>query len=451
MKIIRTSKHYFEKEINSGKEIRLKEFLTEYHRVLQLMINYVWINGVSWKTQNIEKICCPSQDYFDTCSYFDYKKVGIDSNLSARALSSMTSQCMGIISSSIKKHSKRIYMMEKLTQEITQISSSDESRILENKIKNLQKTIKKTKLIKPEIKINSIPIELSSKCITIISINKKGKQSFKNFDCFLKLKSIGKKYSSIVIPIKYHSHSNKLKTKGKMLGSVLLYSNKVDFRWEIDIPKKKKSGIVIGADTGKHTLITLSNEETTDNFEDPHNHTIDAIMKKLARKKKGSKAFKKAQAHRTNFINWSINNLNLKGIKEIKLEKVNNIFYKNKNTRFMSHWTNSEIEKAITKVCEENGVHLSLQASTYCSQRCSNCGLVLKSNRKGKNYQCKSCGLEIDADLNAAKNHALDLLKLPLDLRHLKLNRNGFFWKSTGLFNLDGSELRVPNTTLRKE
>jgi len=72
--------------------------------------------------------------------------------------------------------------------------------------------------------------------------------------------------------------------------------------------------------------------------------------------------------------------------------------------------------------------------------------LVRKSNRCGKLYKCKGCGTHLDADLNGAKNHALDLPDLPVSLRHLKLNRKGFFWKPDGLFNLDGSELRVPNS-----
>jgi transposase len=112
----------------------------------------------------------------------------------------------------------------------------------------------------------------------------------------------------------------------------------------------------------------------------------------------------------------------------------------------MSHWVNSAIEKAVEKACNENGVHLIYQDSVYRSQRCHHCGLVRKANRVGKLYKCKGCGCCLDADLNSAKNHAITLCDIPVNLRHLKLNREGFHWKPEGLFNLDGSELRVPNS-----
>jgi putative transposase len=46
----------------------------------------------------------------------------------------------------------------------------------------------------------------------------------------------------------------------------------------------------------------------------------------------------------------------------------------------------------------------------YTSQRCNSCGAIDKESRKAKKYKCTSCGFEIDADLNAAKN-ILDLGK----------------------------------------
>jgi predicted nucleic acid-binding Zn ribbon protein len=68
---------------------------------------------------------------------------------------------------------------------------------------------------------------------------------------------------------------------------------------------------------------------------------------------------------------------------------------------------------------------------------------VYKSQRKGKIYSCKNCGLEIDADINAALNHQQDLPDIPYDLRRLNLNRVGFFWKTTGFYSLTGEEITV--------
>ena len=40
----------------------------------------------------------------------------------------------------------------------------------------------------------------------------------------------------------------------------------------------------------------------------------------------------------------------------------------------------------------------------FTSQKCSGCGVVAAENRKSKQYQCATCGMTEDADVNAAKN-----------------------------------------------
>jgi len=51
----------------------------------------------------------------------------------------------------------------------------------------------------------------------------------------------------------------------------------------------------------------------------------------------------------------------------------------------------------------------------------------------------------MDADLNAAKNHEINLPNLPFGIRNQKINlKNGFFWNPLGITLYDGSELRVP-------
>ena len=162
--------------------------------------------------------------------------------------------------------------------------------------------------------------------------------------------------------------------------------------------------------------------------------------------KKGSNSFKRAQSHRNNFINWSINQLNFKNIQEIRLEKVWNIGYKNKQNRIMSHWTNTLIRDKIEHKCQEEGIRLIHQSCTYRSQRCNECGLVRKSNRKGKIYSCGGCNLQIDADYNASLNNEFDLPEIPWYFRKLNLNRKGFYWLKTGLFDLAGTSLEsVPH------
>jgi len=50
------------------------------------------------------------------------------------------------------------------------------------------------------------------------------------------------------------------------------------------------------------TVATLSDGQTTPDT-DRHGHSLQSVIKKLSRKKKGSKVFKLAQTHRKNFVN----------------------------------------------------------------------------------------------------------------------------------------------------
>ena len=160
-------------------------------------------------------------------------------------------------------------------------------------------------------------------------------------------------------------------------------------------------------------------------------------------KKKGSKAFKRAKEHQKNFVNRSINELNFNDVKQINLEKIWNIGYKKSRSRLMSHWSNTIIRDKIQSKCDLEGITLVHSSCTYMSQRCSICGNVNKQNRKGKSFKCTHCSNTMDADLNAACNHAVEgLPEIPYSLRQLNLNRQGFFWNQNGLFDSTGRSLQ---------
>ena len=55
--------------------------------------------------------------------------------------------------------------------------------------------------------------------------------------------------------------------------------------------------------------------------------------------------------------------------------------------------------------CEILGIEYIDQDESYTSRTCSRCGLVKKSNRIHRGlYRCGSCGLQLNADINAAIN-----------------------------------------------
>lgn len=142
--------------------------------------------------------------------------------------------------------------------------------------------------------------------------------------------------------------------------------------------------------------MTLSDGQATPDS-DKDGHSLASIMHTLSTRRYQSKGFKRAQDHRTNFIHWSIKQLNFDKINKTKLELISGLTG--------TKWTYGYIRTVFHESCQQHGVCVVEQDSTYRSQRCNECGLVRKANRKGKIYTCKGCGLIIDADLNASKNH----------------------------------------------
>jgi len=103
-----------------------------------------------------------------------------------------------------------------------------------------------------------------------------------------------------------------------------------------------------------------------------------------------------------------------------------------RRNRKSSHWTYTDIKRKLESKCEQQGVLVVYVSPTYTSQRCSHCGWVQKSNRKGKNFNCVSCSFAADADINASKNIALRLSPLSDSQRLQQNNRTGFFYRAVG-------------------
>jgi transposase len=416
--VIRSTKHYLQ-DCNSGKKEIISSFLKEYRFAVQSYIDYIWSNKLL--DHNGRIIWSINDDLLFLPKFLDYKIISHD-KLSARALSAALSQAIGIVKGRVSIRNKILYIIKKRKEE------NKSSNYWESKLEKL-------KLTKPIIGSN-FQAELSQKQIEI-------RESSNHFNLFIKLYGTG--FDIVKIPIKYHKQDQKwISSSGKRLAGVLIKENCIQLRYEVPVPTKKV-GKTVGGDTGLKTALTLSNGHKTPE-KDNHGHSLDSICNKIAKKKKGSKAFNKAQDHRMNFINWSINQLNWKDIGQVNLEHVYDIKRGKRTSRKMSAWSNLLIHNKITKVLEEVGVQLNLQSSPYRSQRCSGCGIVRKANRKGKEYKCKECKLHIDADLNAALNHEIDLPEIRFYFRQYLSKLSSFYWKSEGLFDNTGQELRVPGT-----
>ncbi len=396
--MIRTSKLSI-KQINNEKKQKLLLFIEDYKHVVKDYIDIIW-NQLNDKLETPKFV-----------STKEYKH----NNLSQRAIKCASTQACSMIKSATEQSRKLIWVIEKLTQENKNTTY-------------LKKKLNEIKLVKPTINDN-FKCELNSICCDLMTTNG---------IWFLQLKSIGKQFGKIRIPIKPHRQTNKWLKQGKILNSFLVNNNFIDIRIEVK-NELNKDGKTLGLDQGISSCITLSDGQTSK--DDNHGWNLTKILQKLCKKKKGSKGFKRVQELRKNYINWSINQLNLNGIKQLNVEKLRNVRKGRRVDKFRSGWTYTIILDKLKRYCEEQKVFVKEQCCVYRSQRCSVCGLVRKSQREGKVYSCQ-CGNTIDSDLNASLNHEIDLPDVDF-MRHLSYNIEGFYWRLDGVYDLDGNELTV--------
>jgi len=229
-------------------------------------------------------------------------------------------------------------------------------------------------------------------------------QDVNSFDIWIKLSSIGKKII-LNIPSRKHYHFNKLLKEGWTIKkSLRLRINEkgcfVDIYFTKDAPVLKTIGKAKAVDIGYKKLIVSSDGEFIGNY---------AIYEKIACKKQGSKAFKRALTERDEIINKSCKSINLNNTNILYAEDLKNVKHKSKGSirkKFnnkLQRWSYPKVLNKFAMLCEEKGIAFKKVPPQYTSQRCSKCGVIRKLNRKGETYKC-ACGLFIDADYNAAMN-----------------------------------------------
>lgn len=225
-----------------------------------------------------------------------------------------------------------------------------------------------------------------------------------SFDIWIHLASIGNKIL-LNIPSKKHKLFKKYQD-WKQLNFIRLLkvNNKfyIDFIYEKDITKLNTDKS-IGIDLGYKKLITSSDNKI-------YGKELETVYTKITKKKRNSKAYKKALTERTNKTNQTINNFfnEHNDTNNIIVEDLKNVKHKSKiNSKFMNklqYWTYSRTLNRINNIAESKGINVVKVLPYYTSQQCSQCGAIDKDNRLGENFLCTACGFEIDADYNASIN-----------------------------------------------
>ena len=418
MILTRTSKHTLS-HTNVNKLKELHSFIKEYKNAVQQYINHMWHNPVHNKRKDHMKIFDRTNNELECPKFIDYNLIKFPTKLSVRALSSAATQSCGMIKAATEKRKRQLYILNKLKKE-------------GKPTEKLEKKIQKFSLVKPSVP-EDFRVELSSKCCSF-----EPSQQAKHFSGWLRLKSLGE-YNSIIMPIKWTKHSNRLKKKKfELLGSFLFYKNNIDIRWRKK-QEQKKQGATLGCDPWVTDVLTFSNHMKLP--EHPHKHTYKSILEKLSKKRRGSKGFKRTSDHRRNFINWAFKRLDFNTVKEVRLEDNGWLHYKSFAGRMLGHNSWSLVKDRLRSVLESNGVRLRLMHCAFRSQRCSSCGWVQESNRKKKEFFCLNCSYADDSDYNSSLNQLVDLPLLGADFRKLKLSIDGFFWLPGGVFNKEGQEI----------
>jgi len=397
---------------NKQKKHSLECFQKEYSLVVERIINHIWNYG--YTNKNLTK--------FDAKKKFWNLDSNLDNNFlkqfdnglfTQRMLQACGTQASSILRSCTDKNKRRQYII---------------SFLMKNK-KNTQKLQSLTH--KERITIPSFDLlesQIDSRFFDI-------KEFSREFDGFIQLRLF--KDKTIKIPFKKHKKYLDFESKGKILNSIRISKDCVSLSFELSEVEKRTEGTTLGADQGVVTTLTLSDGQTTK--KNNHGYDLRDIMNVLARKKKGSKAFFRTQQHRKNYVNWSINQLNLSDVKQINLEKLFQVGKGTNKGRFLSGFTYTLIKKKLESLSETEGFVVSEVDNSFRSQRCSNCGWTQKSSRKEKLFSCKHCGFATDADLNASKNLEEDRLPpVPKWVREEKRNRKGFFWNISGVFDSSG-------------
>ena len=310
----------------------------------------------------------------------------------------------------------------------------------------------------------------------------------------------GIKNNHLYIPLSSHHHFNELKSgivanvqcKLVEIGKSILVSKEgIEVRLKLK-PLARKSEFknkIVGIDQGQRklftavsvstavTLETAGNEDTagqvisceqqlrrsyanektlkeTDLINQLHSYaqrsTYNEVCDKIARRQKGSKGFKRAQEHRKNLINQSVNILAElfefeDDVTEVRLEKLRRLGDGKKKSRKLQAFNYADLRHKLERKCQETNVQFTETSNAYRSQRCSLCGFVHKKNRLngGEEFKCIKCGYTADADYNSAKNQVANLSPIYVNARQNRkryqslARTTGFYWRVSEEQNSD--------------
>ena len=142
---------------------------------------------------------------------------------------------------------------------------------------------------------------------------------------------------------------------------------------------------------------------------------VDNIVSKMTKSNHKKRQSLKKVLHRKiqeiknhkNELHWKICNFLVNNYQRIIIPK----FEGRKMVRTLSHKISRSLYNAghyqfrerLTYKCDEYGVQLDVVTEEYTSKTCTNCG-VIQNIGTSEVYNCKSCNMTLDRDINGARN-----------------------------------------------
>ena len=270
---------------------------------------------------------------------------------------------------------------------------------------NASKQRWKEKAVKPIHKGNRMYVSCTIADLVPTKNNGYKTEDSLRFDAWLHIASVGNKMI-MDLPIKYHKHFNKYNNIGKRLNSYIITKNYVQFSFEIVTETKKEGKHCIGIDTGINALASLNNGNQ-------YGKDIKGCIERVKRCKQKSKGYYVAKRALKQRIDETAKEILVKENPDlIVVEQLKNMGYKSKLKARLSKSIRASIGtwnwkywlKRLEMQCELNRVSFRTVSPYHTSTTCPACGQTNRGNRNGKKFLCLNCGHGDNADVNAGKN-----------------------------------------------
>lgn len=225
------------------------------------------------------------------------------------------------------------------------------------------------------------------------------------FDAWLHLASIGNKMV-MDLPIKYHKQFNNYNNIGKRLNSYLITKNYVQFSFEIITLPKRDGKKCIGIDTGINALASLNNGNQYGKDIKSCIERVKRCKQNSKGQGVARRALKQRidEISKEIIVKENPDLIVVERLKNMGDKSKAKRLLAKSIRRSIGTWNWKYWLKRLEAQCEINRISFRNVAPYYTSTTCPVCGQSDRGNRNGEKFLCLNCGHEDNADINAGKN-----------------------------------------------